>query len=198
MKTRDWQRLLGEQVEVGKTLFTLTELANASGAPRRVVTVEMARLVRYGVVVRHAKGLYGLAGTSVPLETLLRGLDPHAYVTGAYALMRHGVVTQVPAVIHAFTARRHSRTEVQTPEGRIEFVSVAPPIHRRGVKFIAGPEMALCDYVYIMRRRGMNPATLVTLRHLRTLKKPLLMRTLKRYPATVRQQVAAMVEGKNT
>ena len=196
MKTREWQKLLSEQVRLGKTLFTVTELANASGAPRRVVNVEMGRLVKYGVVVRHAKGLYGLAGTSVPLEALLGRLDPHAYVTGAYALMRHGLVTQVPAVIHVFTTRRHSRTEVQTSEGRIEFVCVTPPIYRREVQFIAGPELALCDYVYIARRRGLNPATLVTLRHLQNLKKPLLMRTLKRYPATVRRQVAAMVEGR--
>jgi hypothetical protein len=194
MKTREWQKLLGEQAKVGKTLFTLTELANASGAPRRVINVEMARLVKYGVVVRHAKGLYGLAGASVPLEALLNALDPHAYVTGAYALMRHGFVTQVPAAIEAFTTRRHSRTDVQTPAGRIEFVCVTAPIYRREVKFVAGSELALCDYVYIARRRGMNPATLVTLRHVRDLKKPLLMRTLKRYPATVLRQVVAMVE----
>jgi hypothetical protein len=195
MKTREWQSLFSAQAGLGKTLFTLTELANASGAPRRIVNVEMARLVKYGVVVRHAKGLYGLAGTNVPLETLLRGLDPHAYVTGAYALMRRGLVTQAPTVITAFTTRRHSRTDVQTPDGRIEFVCVTPPMYRREVIFIAGPELALCDYVYIARRRGMNPAALVTLRHLWDLKKPLLMRILKRYPDTVRQQVAALVEG---
>jgi hypothetical protein len=41
----------------------------------------------------------------------------------------------------------------------------------------------------------MNPTSLVTLRHLQELKRPLLMRTLKRYPETVRRQVAAMVAG---
>jgi hypothetical protein len=198
MKTREWQSLFSAQAGLGKTLFTLTELANASGVPRRTVNVEMARLVKYGVVVRHAKGLYGLAGISVPLETVLRGLDPHAYVTGAYALMRHGFITQVPTVITAFTTRRHSRPDVQTPDGRIEFVCVKPPIYRRETGFIAGPELALCDYVYIARRRGMNPTALVTFRHLRDLKKPLLTRTLKRYPVTVRQQVAELAEGMKT
>ena len=52
MKTRDWQNLLGVQAQFGKTLFTLTELANLSGTPRNIVNVEMTRLVKYGVVAR--------------------------------------------------------------------------------------------------------------------------------------------------
>jgi len=193
MKTRDWQNLLTEHARSGKTLFTVTELANASGMPRRRVNVEMARLVKYGAVARHARGLYGPAGTSVPLERLLHGLDPYAYVTGAYALMQNGLVTQVPSVITCFTTRRHSRRETQTPVGRIEFVCVRPPIYRGDVQHIAGPELALCDFVYITLRRGMNPASLVTFRRLHSLKKSLLIRTAKRYPATVRRQLAAIV-----
>lgn len=196
MKARDWQKLFSEQARLGKHLFTTTELANAAGLPRRVVNVEMTRLVAYGLVQRYARGLYGLPG-SVTLEQLVSHVDPCAYITGAYALMRHGLVTQVPAVITVFSPRRHSRREVPTPEGRIEFVCVRPPIYQGRAQHVAGPESALLDFVYLALRRGMDPGGLVTFRKLGSLKKSVLARTAKRYPATVQRRVAAMVAGRD-
>ena len=195
MKTRDWQNLLAEQAKSGKTLFTVTELANASGTPRRIVNVEMARLVKYGVVIRHAQGLYGLTGASVPLEQLIQSMDPHAYMTGLYALMRHGLVTQVPTVITCFTTHRHFRKETQTSAGRIEFVCIKPPIYRRETQRMADPELAICDFVYISLRRGMHPLSLASFRQLQSLRPSVLMRTMKRYPSTVQRQVSALVRG---
>jgi len=193
MKIRQWQRLLTEQAKLGKVLFSLTELANIAGTPRRSVNVELTRLVKYGVAVRYAKGLYGLSGTIVLPEQLLPCMDPHAYVTGAYALMQDGIVTQVPTVITCFTTRRHYRREMQTPIGRVEFVCVKPPIYRRETRIIAGPELALCDLFYITLRRGMNPVSMLTFRGLRHLNRSVLTRTVKRYPTTVRQQIAAIL-----
>lgn len=192
MKTRDWQRLLTEQARAGKVLYTVTELANASGGPRSMVNVEMTRLVKYGVVVRYAHGLYGLADFPAPPEMVLHALDAHAYITGAYALMQCGLITQVPILITAFTTRRHSQREVSTPSGRIEFVCVRPPIYRREVDVMAGPELALCDFVYIALRRGMDPAGLVTFRKLKTLKTSVLNWTVKRYPSTVQHRIAEL------
>jgi predicted transcriptional regulator of viral defense system len=194
MKTRQWQNLLTEQSQQGKTLFTLTELANTAGVPRSRVNVEMTRLVKYGVLARHAKGIYSLAGYAVPPEQLLARVDPHAYITGAYALLQHGVITQVPTVITCFTTRRHFNREMQTAVGRIEFVCVKPPIYRREVRAVAGPELALYDFVYIALRRGMSPERLVTFRLLNDLKRSVLIRTGNRYPSTVRRQVSAIVE----
>ncbi|MFH0983245.1 MAG: hypothetical protein V2A79_17130 [Planctomycetota bacterium] len=191
MKTRDWQKLFGEQSRLGKQLFTTTELANATGTPRRVINVEMVRLVRYGVVNRYARGLYGLP-ENVSLEKLVAALDPYAYVTGMYALVRHGLVTQVPAVVTCFTVRRHYHREWETPAGRIEFVCVKPPVYRREVEGTAGPEQALCDFVYLALRRGTDPRSLATFRRLTTLKPSLLSRVVKRYPSTVARCVAVL------
>jgi predicted transcriptional regulator of viral defense system len=193
MKTRDWQNLLGAQAQLGKTLFTLTELANLSSTPRHIVNVEMTRLVKYGVAVRYAKGLYGLTASAVSVEQLLASMDPHAYITGAYALMRHGLVTQVPTVVTCFTTRRHFRREMVTPAGRIEFVCVKPPVYQNEPSTIAGPEQALCDFVYISLRRGQSPTGLLTFRGPERLKLSELNRIVKRYPATVRRQVATIV-----
>jgi hypothetical protein len=194
MRTRQWQSLLTEQARIGKVLFTLTELANIAGVTRRVVNVEMTRLVKYGVVTRYAKGLYGLPGNTVLPEQLLPCMDAHAYVTGAYVLMQHGFVTQVSTVITCFTSRRHYSRNTQTSIGRFEFVCVKPPIYRREVQTVAGAEQALCDFVYIMLRRRVNPASVLTFRRLTYLKRSLLTRTAKRYPNTVRRYVAALMK----
>jgi len=192
MKTREWQHLFRAHAGLGKLLFSPTELANATGLPRNRVNVEMCRLVKSGVAVRYAKGLYGPADSAVTLEQLVCSLDPHAYVTGAYALMRHGLITQVPALVTVFTSRRHFRRITETPVGRIEFVSVRPPIYRGEVRALAGPELALCDFIHISLRRGMNPTSLVTFRRMSTLKQSLLDRIAKRYPATVRRHFSSM------
>ena len=196
MKTLEWQNLFVEQAKFGKNLFTLTELANASGVPRSSLNVELSRLVKYGVATRYANGLYGLIGNSVSLEQLLSTMDPHAYVTGAHALMRHGLVTQVPIAIACFTNRRHFRREIQTPAGRMEFICVKAPIYRREVRAIAGPELALCDFVYITLRHGQDPVGLVSYRRLHTLRLSLLGSIVKRYPCTVRRSVAVLVGDK--
>ena len=195
MNTRRWQNLLAEQARLGKVLFTLTELANAAGVPGHIVNVEMTRLVKYGVAVRYAKGLYGLAGSLVLPDQLVPFMDPHAYITGAYALMKHGVVTQAPTVITCFTSRRHYRREMQTPVGRIEFVCVKPPIYRREVRTVAGPELAICDFVYMALRRGMEPTALLTFRRLQHLSNSVLARSVKQYPATVGPCIATLVPG---
>lgn len=194
MKTREWQSLFAAQAKLGKMVFTPTELANASGVPRRNLNVELTRLVKYGTVVRYAKGLYGPFGSIVPLELLLPHLDPHAYITGLYALMKQGAVTQVPVTITCFTSRRHFSRDIQTPAGRIEFVCVKQPIYRREERFLAGPELALCDFAYIALRRGQDPAGLATFRRLNSLRRSVLARIMKRYPGTVRRCITDLLK----
>jgi len=194
MKMREWQGLLLAQARLGKTLFTLTELANLSGTPRPVVTVEMGRLVKYGIVIRHVKGIYGLAEQAVPMEQLLSCIDPLAYITGAYALMRHGLATQVPTVATCFTTHRHFKREMETPAGRFQLVCVKPPVFRDTPSGLAGAEQALCDFVYLALRRGQKPAGLLTFRGLDRLNQARLNRIVTRYPGTVRRQLTMLLD----
>ena len=194
MKTANWQRYLEEQARVhDKRLFALTELAHVASTSRRELSVELARLVKARVVERYGYGLYGLPGQSSP-EYVLPWLDPHAYMTGAFALLQHGLITQAPAGITCFTDRRHDRSSTETPAGRYDFVRVSRSVYRppeQGV--IAGPEQALCDYVYLMRQRGVAPESQVTFRHLNRLRRGILRSLAPRYPATVRKHIAALL-----
>ena len=191
MNALEWIRFLDHQREAhGKTAYRIAELAHAAGHPAKGLHVALSRLVRQGILVRYATGVYGLPG-AVDVETLVPMLDAGAYPTGHYALFRHNRVLQAPRRITCFTNRRHNRSrERSTPFGTLEFVTVssriyAPPARGRTVP----PEQALLDYTFLARRRGLDPAHLVAFHGLDRLDRRRLDRLAARYPATVRRTV---------
>lgn len=191
MKARDWSRYLEEQRrEHGKTLFTITELANVARTSIGTINVELSRLRKYGVIERYGRGIYGLPGINSP-EILLAELDSHAYITGGSTLFFHNLISQVPIQITSFTDRRHGNARIRmTPMGAFRFVSVRTPIYappEDGV--IAGAEQALCDFVYLSRRDGTDPMTQVSFRNLDRISPRRLSELLNHYPGTVARQI---------
>jgi hypothetical protein len=200
MKARAWQKFLEEQHRLhGKSLFTVTELANVANTSRSALNVELTRLRRQGVITRYAHGQYGLPDV-ITAEALLPAMDGHAYITGGYALYGYNLITQAPVRITCFTDRRSPRAqERNTPAGRFVFICVrsrvyAPPC--RGV--VVSPAQALCDFVYQLRRQGVSPEGAVTFRNLSSLMTQDLDATLGRYPMSVQRHVRALVaEGRD-
>jgi hypothetical protein len=195
MKARAWQDCLQQQRDQHeKVLFTITELAHIAGVSRAALNVELARLRQQGIVTQYAHGLYGMPG-AVTATSLVPAIDCHAYITGHYALHVYNLVTQVPTRIVCFTDRRSPRArERDTPVGRLVFACVrssvyAPPTDGA----MTAPAQALCDYVYLARRDGVAPETLVTFRNLEQLCQPELQSVLTRYPATVQHAVERLV-----
>jgi hypothetical protein len=196
MKARDWQRRLEELRRAhGKTLFSVTELANLAGTSQNVLNVQLSRLRKQEIIERYAYGKYGLPG-AVTIESLLQSIDSHAYVTGLYALHFHNLVTQVPTRITCFTDRRSPRArQRQTPLGRLVFVCLRSSIYSSPSDGMAGPEQALCDFVYLARREGLRPEGQATFRNLDRLQTATLNRNLERYPMTVQKSVRKLVLG---
>ncbi len=196
MTSIEWQKLLQEQRDRhGKTVFTVTELANVSSMEPQSLKAALARLVERGVVERYTKGRYGLP-RAVSIEDLVSSLDLAAYVTGMYALHRHGLITQSPTEITCFTNHRHNRSRVRlTPLGRIVFVSITNSVYAYPQeRVVAAPEQALCDFVYLCRKRGIVPSDIVTFRNLARLNRRPLRRHLKRYPGTVVLETEPLLE----
>lgn len=195
MKALEWQQFFQVQREQhGKRVFTVTELANAAQASPGVLSVQMARLLKRGLVLRYAQGRYGPA-TGVSLEDVLPLVDLSAYATGFYALSRHNLVTQVPFEITCFTNRRHNRSrERQSPLGKLVFVCVSPRVYARPANgLIASPEQAFCDFLYVTGRKSLAAETLVTFRNLGSLRRRSLDRILARYPQTVTEAVRRVI-----
>ena len=191
MKTLEWIKFLETQrTQHGKVLFRVAELANVAGRSHHALNVELARLVKNGILIRYATGVYGLPGAATP-EHLVAMLDTGAYITGMFALYRHNLITQAPTKITCFTNRRHNRSrQRRTPLGRLVFVCVSRHIYAKPASgVLASPEQAFCDFVHTARRQGLNPASLVTFRGLNRLKPNRLAGLAKRYPASVAKTI---------
>ena len=69
-------------------------------------------------------------------------------------------------------------------------MGICPKIYRRPTQgILAPPGQALCDFIHIVRRRGLDPAALVTFRGLAGIAKRQLSSLLKRYPPVVAETV---------
>ena len=192
MKAIEWQQFLqGQREQHNKVVFTATELANVAACNGNSLRVTLQRLVAMGVLERYAAGRYGLPSVATA-EDIVSSLDNSAYITGMYALYRHQLITQAPAEILCFTNRRHnkSRTRV-TSCGRVVFVCIAGKVYSPPQNdIIAGPEQALCDFVYSCRKRGVTATDIVTFGNLDRLDSEQLRLCLLRYPKSVVKEVA--------
>lgn len=191
MKADAWRKYLHEQREgYGKVLFSLTELANVACTSPAALNVELARLRRQEILVRYAHGLYGMPGAVSP-EVLVPAIDSHAYITGHHALYGRQMVTQMPVTITCFTDRRSPRAQKRiTSIGHLSFVCVRSRVYRpMPGGAVASPAQALCDYVYLSRRHGAEPESLVTFRNLQRIRAEELAPILPRYPVTVQKHV---------
>ena len=195
MRASAWRKYLEEQRErFGKVVFTLTELANAACASPAALNVELARLRRQEIIARYAHGLYGLPGAVSP-QVLVSAIDSHAYVTGHYALYGYQMVTQMPVSITCFTDRRSPRARERiTSIGRVIFVCVRSSVYSPVPEVaIAPPAQALCDYVYLSRRHGAEPESLVTFRNLERIQPEEIAPILARYPVSVQKHVERLL-----
>lgn len=191
MKASEWQQSLQKFREHhGKVVFTPTELANISGHSMPVLKNTLRRLCDHGILQQYVPGKYGLPG-AVQVEDVVSSVDTGAYITGLYALYKVGLVNQTPRRIHAFTNRRHNRSRVRRTEfGALAFVCVQRPVYSRPEDSdVAGPEQSLCDFVYLLRRRGLTADSLVSFRELHKIDITELERHLARYPKTVDREV---------
>lgn len=200
MKTLEWIRFLeGQRTRHNKVLFRVAELANSAGRSHHALNVELSRLVKKRVLARYSTGVYGLPGAATP-EQIVEALDADAYITGMFALSRHNLITQTPTEITCFTDRRHNRSRQRvTPVGKLMFTCVSRRIYSRPVDgVLASPEQAFCDFLHTARRKGLNPASLVTFRGLSRLNPKLLALRAKHYPASVRTAISQLASSKQT
>jgi len=191
MKTLDWHNFFAEQRAVhGKVVFSVAELANAAQTTLHALNTELGRLVRRGLITRYAHGRYGPVQGVAP-EDILPEVDPGAYVTGFHALFRHHLVTQMPTEVTCFTDRRHNRrTDRVTPAGKLRFIRAPAAVYAKPAnQVLASAEQALCDFVWLNLRDGIEPQSLVTFRNLDALSQPRLKRILRPYPEKVQNTV---------
>jgi len=97
----------------------------------------------------------------------------------------------VPTEVACFTDRRHNRrTDRVTPAGKLRFIRVPATVYARHAnQVLASGEQALCDFVWLNFRDGIEPQALVTFRNLDALSRRQLKALLRRYPEKVQNTV---------
>lgn len=137
----------------GSPVFRSADAAAILATPLVNASAILARLERYGHVLRIKRGLWALSGTD------LLAITPHltaplpCYVSVHSALYTHGMISQIPDVVFCVSLARARR--YPTPLGTVSVHHVPSSFFfgyepsRDGSFSVATPEKALLDFLYL-------------------------------------------------
>ncbi|MGH7546231.1 MAG: type IV toxin-antitoxin system AbiEi family antitoxin domain-containing protein [Gemmatimonadota bacterium] len=150
-------------------VFSTSEVAKLAGVEVSNAARDLARLERDGLVRRITRGFWAVPThpdfSPYVVVPHLVGEPPGGYVSLLSALNLHGMIEQIPRVVHIVTTRQ--RSVLMTPVGTYEFYRIQEelfggfkPYRRTGNFDIATPEKALFDTLYFSARKGRRFASL--------------------------------------
>ena len=133
MRLSEAVRVLSGQDEQGQYVFARRDLRNLFPKDSaRAFQAGLGRLVRGGVLLRAAQGVYVYAysrrrgpDTIEQVARMMRRGE-HSYVSLESALAQHGAISQVPMRVTVMTTGR--KGEYATPFGVIEFTHTSRPV----------------------------------------------------------------------
>lgn len=152
--------------------FTTRQVAAAARVSADRASRDLAVLARLDVISRLARGVWADTRnprfspySAVPALLDQAGGGAHGYVSLLSALSLHGMIQQVPRVIHVVADRRARRT-LRTPVGTYRFHQMHGALvggfvlHASGTFHLATPAKALFDALYYSARKGTRYARL--------------------------------------
>lgn len=153
-------------------VFATREAAAAAGVSGDQASRDLGRLARLGLLQRVARGVWSdprgarlSAYAAVPALVALGGPRARGYVSVLSALSLHGMISQVPRIVHVVVDRRARRTR-RTALGTYRFHTLAPALMdgfvpaANGTFLLATPAKAVFDTLYLGARRGRRYAHL--------------------------------------
>ena len=173
--------------------LSLSSLSHLLGLPLQSTRIAARRLEKKGALARVGPGLYANLLADPTLEQLAGLLWAPSYLSLEWALAHHGLSAQKPSEATCVTLHRPRR--VQTALGTLSYFHVSKPLFfgfrketiRPGVEtWVAEPEKAFLDWIYLRRRAG-EPIALDEF-DLRILRPKILRRYQKAFPPFVRRQ----------
>jgi len=151
----DWIKILRE----GKSIYHFVELMRISKLPSSSLKKAIYRLVRKNLLLKLSKGLYVNSFNLPSLEEAAGVLYPPSYISLESALFMHGISEQTP---HMLTCISMNKTKTfHTEIGEIAYSHIKKDLFFgydfSDHFFLAYPEKAVLDYVYIQRKNGLSP-----------------------------------------
>lgn len=144
-------------------VFTTGEVAEAAGVRPSNASRDLARLEEEGMVTKVRRGLWAIPNhpdfSPYAVVPRLFSGDEEGYVSLLSALNLHGMIEQIPRVIHVMATTQ--RGDLATPVGHYEFHQIQSelfdgfgPYRGIGNFDIATPEKAFFDTLYLSARKG--------------------------------------------
>jgi len=144
-------------------VFNTAEVARRTGIELSNASRDLARLASQGMVTRIRRGLWAVAThpdfSPYAVVPHLFAESPGGYVSLLSALSLHGLMDQIPRVVHVVTTAQ--RPVLNTPIATYEFYRIQgnlfggfKPYRRTGNFDIATAEKAVFDTLYFSARKG--------------------------------------------
>lgn len=164
--------VLWREILPATPVFTTLQVAAAARVGADQASRDLARLAHLDVIRRVARGVWADTRNArfspfaaVPALLAQAGGGALGYVSLLSALSLHGMIQQVPRVIHVVADRRARRTR-RTPIGTYRFHLMRAALvggfalHESGTFSLATPARALFDTLYYSARKGTRYARL--------------------------------------
>jgi len=143
-------------------VFSTAEVAQHAGIEPSNASRDLATLANEGMVTRIRRGLWAVPGqpdfSPYAVVPHLFAERPGGYVSLLAALNLHGMIEQIPPVVHVITPTQ--RPVLKTPVATYEFYRIQAdlfggygPYRRTGNFDIAAAEKALFDTLYFSARK---------------------------------------------
>jgi len=140
--------------QLEKPYLSVADLEKILGLKRESLYVALHRLVRSGALNRLRRGVYHFSLRPEDLPRIANLLYQPSYVSFESAMARYGIVSQVPYTVTFATPRRTKR--MRLGDTQVEFHQVREDLFFGYVLeqalYVAEPEKALLDQVYLKRR----------------------------------------------
>ena len=137
-----------------KPYFTVADLEKILGLNRESLYVTLHRLVKAGILVRLRKNTYKLFIADTDIEKTANELYFPSYLSFESALSKYGILSQIPYTL-TFATTRPSKKMVLS-DTAVEFRHLKTDLFfgytLEGGKYVAAPEKALLDELYLMSR----------------------------------------------
>jgi len=149
MKTSDWLKFFQRYSNI--KIFHIRHLQLLTQMTIPSLRVSLKRLTDKGIIKRICKGYYANPFNLPTIEEVATQLYYPSYISLESALSICGILSQIPQVLTLVTIKLPFR--ITTSFGRIEYRQIKKEyfwgFHKKNNFFIAEPEKALLDYIYL-------------------------------------------------
>lgn len=146
--------LLNTLQQINKPFFSLADLVNIVDINRASLKVQLNRLTKKALLIRLSKGFYILPNRLDQLPVIANQLYYPSYLSFESALSQYGIINQSPYTITFATSRRSKKTILA--DKKVEYRQLKDKLfigfNKVGNLFIATPEKALLDQIYLVSR----------------------------------------------